>query len=185
MARHPLQIWSKSSSTEASPVSRNPGWLLRAQTWPCTCTLVCAAHTFILAFLIKTLSKRNQESPQSMWPIYITFTLNTARTNPPTPTPAGVSRRLASAFAPPSGQFHLQQTGDGRTEPGCWTPPRAEGEDRGGGGERGRGAACASTSSADPPPSAESCSPVSAARSRPRCHPGPCSTGRSPPSASR
>lgn len=40
----------------------------------------------------------------------------------------------------------------------------------------GRGPAWASTSSADPPPSAESCSPVSAARSRPQCHPGPAET---------
>lgn len=89
LAHHPLQIWSKSSSTEASPVSRNPGWLLRAQTWPRTCrrALVCAAHTFILVLLFKTLSTRNQESPQSMWPIYIILTLNTARTDQPPPHP--------------------------------------------------------------------------------------------------
>lgn len=45
-------------------------------------------------------------------------------------------------------------------------------------GQRGRrrGPARASTLSADPPPSAESCSPVSAARSRPQCHPDPAET---------
>lgn len=53
------------------------GWLVRAQTLPCA--LVCA-HTFILGLLFKTLSKKNQKNPQSMWPIYMTFTLNTERT---------------------------------------------------------------------------------------------------------
>lgn len=61
-----------------------------------------------------------------------------------------------------------------KKEPSCWTGPGAGGQDRTGGRRRGRW--CGSTSSADPPPSAESCSPVSAARSRPQCHPGPAET---------
>lgn len=73
-----------------------------------------------------------------------------------------------------TGQVNLQHRGDMKKEPSCWTGPGAGGQGRTGGGGGGRW--CGSTSSADPPPSAESCSPVSAARSRPQCHPGPAET---------
>lgn len=73
--------------------------------------------------------KKNQKNPQSMWPMYITFTLNTERTTTNTP-PTMFSLGFGSSG---TGQFHLEQTeGDGKTEPGCWTGPRAGGGGRGG-----------------------------------------------------
>lgn len=74
-----------------------------------------------------------------------------------------------------TGPFDLQHRGDVKKEPSCWTGPGAGGRGRTGGGG-GAVEGCGSTWSADPPPSAESCSPVSAARSRPQCHPGPAET---------
>lgn len=104
------------------------GWLVRAQTRPCA--LVCA-HTFILSSaFFKTLSKKNQKNPQSMWPIYMTFTLNTEKDD---------KQKVEEVFrggvcSSGAGQFNLQHGADMKKEPSCWTGPGAGGQGRTGGG---------------------------------------------------
>lgn len=107
-----------------------------------------------------------------MWPIYITFTLNTERTNKP-PPPREVERAFSLGFH--SSERTVSPFTDRRREERARAGRLPGQKVRTGQGEEA-GPAWASTLSADPPPSAESCSPVSAARSRPQCHPGPAET---------
>lgn len=74
-----------------------PGRPVRAQTSPCA--LVCAAHTFILVLLFKTLRKKKKSKEPTIYVAYVHYIyIKYGKDNNQDPPP---QRCLALAFAPP------------------------------------------------------------------------------------